>query len=156
MQEDQTKNTDELAAEADNFKDGLTVKQERALQAVLSHRTLKEAALAAGVSETTIWRYMKEEAFSRRLREANQATLTQINMGLHLASSDAPTVLHNLMMNEGTPAQSRISATRTVLDYSIRLAELNGLKARIDQLEEFIKKKQEEDFLDAARKESDN
>jgi DNA-binding CsgD family transcriptional regulator len=156
MQQNETKTTNELAAEADDSTGSLTVKQERALQALLSHRTLKEAALAAGISETTLWRYMKDEAFLRRLREAERDALTHISVRFHLSSSDADTILHDLMMKEETPASARISAVRTVLDYSIRLGQLNELNARMEQLEEFIKRKQEEDILDAAKKESED
>lgn len=36
--------------------------QERALAALLSHRTITEAALAAGISYTTMWRYISQSS----------------------------------------------------------------------------------------------
>jgi len=59
---------EERAAEADEGG-GLSPRQELALQAVLSHPTLKEAAAVAGLSETTLWRYMQDKTFTKRLRE---------------------------------------------------------------------------------------
>lgn len=132
--------------------EALPAKQEAALCAVIAHPTLKEAALAAGVSETTLWRYMRDEAFSRRLREARRDATVHTIMRLQNASSDAVTVLHSLMMKEDAPAAARITAARTVLDYSIRAAEMEQLKARIEQLEEFIRLKQAENMLEVRRR----
>src|SRR2546429_9717810 len=71
MKGTQAKEKDEIAPDADD-SNALSTKQELALQAVISHPTLKEAALAAGISKTTLCRYMQDEAFARRLREARR------------------------------------------------------------------------------------
>src|ERR1044071_10441620 len=73
----------------------LSAKQELALQAVISHPTLKEAALAAGIGETTLWRYMQDEEFSRRLREARREAVNHAVTRLQEASSEAVTVLRD-------------------------------------------------------------
>lgn len=130
----------------------LPPKQELALQAVISHPTLKEAAQAAGISETTLWRYMQDEEFSRRLKEARREAFDHAATRLQRASGDAVTVLSDLMRKEDAPAAARISAARTFLDYAFRAAEQAELKARITELEQFILRKQEEDALDRGRK----
>lgn len=152
MKKQNIERASDISSEADD-PNALPAKQELALRAVISHPTLKEAALAAGVSETTLWRYMQDESFSRRLREARRDAVNHAVIRLQRASSDAVTVLHDLMMKADAPASARITAARTVLDYSIRAIEIDELKGRIDQLEEFIRSKQEEDALDAAARE---
>ena len=132
----------------------LPPKQELALRAVISQPTLKEAALAAGVSDSTLWRYMRDAEFSRRLREARREAVSHTTTRLQQASSDAVTVLRDLMLKEDAPPAARISAARTVLDYTYRADEQDGLRARIDELEGFILLKQEEDALDRGRKAS--
>jgi hypothetical protein len=133
----------------------LPAKQEAALLAVISNPTLKEAALAAGVSETTLWRYMQDEAFKRRLREARREAVGHAVTRLQRASADAVTVLQELMMKEGAPAAARITAARTVLDYAVRADEAQELKARIEELEEFVKIRREEEALDASKPEEE-
>lgn len=152
MKKQNIERASDISSEADD-PNALPAKQELALRAVISHPTLKEAALAAGVSETTLWRYMQDESFSRRLREARRDAVNHAVIRLQRASSDAVTVLHDLMMKADAPASARITAARTVLDYSIRAIEIDELKGRIDQLEEFIRAKQEENALDAAARE---
>lgn len=157
MKRSQVNKVDEIAPEPDivlesDDASALPAKQELALRAVISHPTLKEAALASGVSETTLWRYMQDAEFSRRLREARRDAVNHAVIRLQRASSDAVTVLRDLMMKDDAPAAARITAARTVLDYAIRAVEIDELKTRVEELEEFIKLKQEENALDAALK----
>ena len=128
----------------------LTAKQELALRALLSHPSQKEAAAAAGVSEATLWRYMRDDTFSGRLREIRREAVGHAALRLQRASSDAVTVLHDLMLKQDAPASARTTAARTVLDYSFRVVEMDEMKRRIRELEEFLIRKQEEDALDEA------
>lgn len=139
---------------ASDMPGDLSAKQEQALLAVMSHPTLKEAARTAGISETTLWRYMKEKPFARRLGEARREAVNHANIRLQQGTSDAVSVLCELMKKDDTPAAARISAARTVLDYSSRAIEQEDLRARLDELEQFMLHKQEEDALDRAAKES--
>jgi hypothetical protein len=134
----------------------LPAKQELALLAVISHATLKEASLAAGISETTLWRYMQDKAFARRLREARRDAINHAAVRLQQVSSDAVSVLSDLMMKETAPAAARISAARTVLDYSFRVVEIDELKSRMEELEEFLKIKLDEDASEASSKGGEN
>lgn len=77
------------------------------LQAVLSSRSQKEAASAAGISETTLWRYLKEESFAKRLREARLAATGHSMMRLQQLSGDAVAMLHGLTLKEDAPAAAR-------------------------------------------------
>lgn len=53
----------------------LKLRQEALLAAVLASPSLARAAKAAGVSERTIRRAMKKEAFARRVSEARKAAV---------------------------------------------------------------------------------
>lgn len=154
VQDTKAKPKDEDAPEAEDAG-ALPAKQELALRAIISHPTLKEAALASGVSETTLWRYMQDAAFSRRLREVRRDAVNHAVIRLQRASSDAVTVLRDLMMKDDAPASARITAARTVLDYSIRVVEMDDLRGRIEELEDFIKVKQEEYAFDQAMDEAE-
>jgi hypothetical protein len=59
-------------------------------------------------------------------------------------------VLGEIMRNQGAPPSARISAARAFMDYTIRLEQMEELRRRVDDLEDFIRLKQEEDFFDAA------
>ena len=147
--------TDEEKSTGDAAPGALNPKQERALQAVLAHPNLKEAALAAGVSDATLWRYMKDAEFSRRLREARREAIGHAALRLQGSAGEAVAVLRDLMTKDAAPPAARITAARAVLDYSFRVVEADELKARLDELEQFLLRKQEEDALDRGRKKAE-
>ncbi len=152
MKRTKLERVDEVNSVSDNVAGGLPAKQELAISAVISHPTLKEAALAVGISETTLWRYMQDEAFSRKLRQARRDAVSHAVLRLQRASSDAVKVLSDLMMKDDAPAAARISAARTIIDYSMRAVENDELQTRIESLEGFIRAMQEENALDKALK----
>jgi hypothetical protein len=138
------KEPDEISLEQGELGE-LSLKQELALRAVISQPTLRDAARAAGVSAPTLWRYMQDEAFSRRLKVARREVVDHAFRRLQGAADDAVTALHDLVRREDTPARARIAAARSILEFSFRAAEYESLRARIDELEEFIRIKQEQE-----------
>ena len=51
--------------------------QERAIIALLSEPTLRAAA-GAGISETTLWRWLREPCFKEAYRRARSETLARV------------------------------------------------------------------------------
>jgi AcrR family transcriptional regulator len=130
--------------------DVLSPKQERALRALISCPSTKEAAREAGISETTLWRYTRDEAFSRRLKETLRVAVSHAGIRLQSESGEAVAVMSELMRQKDAPASIRLSAARSIIDYTIRVGEMDELRRRVDELEEFIRAQQEEKLLDAA------
>jgi hypothetical protein len=59
--------------------------QERAIIALLSEPTLKAAAASASISETTLWRWLREPAFKDAYRKARSDALAQATAKLQWA-----------------------------------------------------------------------
>ena len=57
--------------------DGLPDSQRKALAALLTSRTHKEAAGKCGLSEATIWRYLRDSAFAEHYRAARRIVVDQ-------------------------------------------------------------------------------
>ena len=154
--QEQTSEAEELASEGAGAESadsgGLTTKQERALQALLSSRNNQEAVAAADVDESTLWRYMKDDKFKARLREAQRGAMHHAESRLQQLSSTAVNVLEELMVKEDAPAAARISAARTIINTALRVSEIEELRERVQQLEDCIRVKREDDKLDAARR----
>jgi uncharacterized protein (UPF0147 family) len=125
-------------------------KQEKALAAVLTHATLKEAAEDAGCSVTTLWRYMQEPAFAKRLREARRELVSHATIRLQNAVGDSVRVLHEIVNDATAPAAVRVTAAVAVYKQAVQVVETDALEARVEALEEWIAHKLEQEKLQKA------
>lgn len=137
-----------LTDEQDN---PLPEKQEAALIALLSHKTLKESALAAGVSMPTLWRYLRDPAFSLRYREARRELVQVAMVRLQNDAEHAARVLRDVADDREAPAGARVTAARTIIELSVKSVELGDLQHRLAALEEYVTKKAEQDALARGR-----
>lgn len=132
----------------------LPEKQEAALLSLLSHKTLKEAALAAGVSMPTLWRYLRDPVFSLRYREARRELVECAMVRLQNDAEHAAKVLRDVADDVEAPAGARVTAARTIIELSVKSVELGDLQQRINSLEEYMTRKAEQDAI-ARSKEDD-
>jgi AcrR family transcriptional regulator len=117
---------------------GLSERQERALLAVVTHATPREAAKAAGVSEATLWRYRRNKEFAGRLREARSAMSDHTITLLQKASVEAVNFLSSLVGRDDAPWQPRVSAARAIVDLSFRGRVIDDLQAEVDRARELV------------------
>lgn len=69
--------------------DKLGRKAEAAIVALLAHPTMPEAAKAAGVSETSLWRWLQRDDFRKKYREAQDKVFDGALASLQGASTEA-------------------------------------------------------------------
>jgi transposase-like protein len=118
------------------FHAKLTPKQEQAIVSLLSSPTLEAAAQAVGVNAVTLWRWMQEAAFRDAYQAARRDCIDTAVGLLQKASGSAVGVLIQIMADKDKPASARISAARSILEYSFKGAELLDLETRLAALEE--------------------
>jgi hypothetical protein len=110
-------------------------RQEAAISALLSERTIGEAAAKCGVSEKTLFRWTRDAGFDARYRQARSALLTQAMGVLQQGAAVASDTLLAVAQDASAPASARVSAARSVLEMLLRSRELDELEARLDALE---------------------
>lgn len=116
----------------------MTAKQERALAAMLTHRTYSEAAAAAGIGEATLYRYLRDAEFCKAYRERLDELRREATDKAKKAMPPALDVLSDIAQNEDTQDTARISAARSVLEYGLKLTEREDVLQRLDELERII------------------
>lgn len=114
---------------------GVSRKKERAIMAMLTAPTMKQAADQAGIGETTLFRWLKISEFEQAYRQARRQALDQSISRLQQAASHAVSTLQDVMGDETAPHSSKVSAARAILDISFKAFELDDLGARIETLE---------------------
>lgn len=113
----------------------LTAKQKRAITALLTERTTRDAAKAAKVSESTLWRWLDDSEFKAELTRQEGAVLDEVTRGLLTMQGAALEELRDLI-NGPAPAGIRLQAVKAALELQLKYRELNSLEERIRKLEE--------------------
>lgn len=114
----------------------MTPKKERALLALLSCPTAREAARVAGIHESTLRTYWKDPAFVQAYRERCAGMLQDATNKAKQTLPPAVERLALIVSDDSAPAQQQIAAARAVLEYGLRLIEANDFEQRLRALEE--------------------
>lgn len=105
------------------------------MQALLSSRTVKEAAEKAGTTDRTIRRYMKDPEFigvyKDRVSEVMAAATR--NLQQHLAA--AIDRLGRIVTDDEESGTNQIAAARTLLDYGLKFTEFNDILSELETAE---------------------
>ena len=105
------------------------------MQALLVSRTRSEAAQAAGVSESTLRQYMKDPEFLERYKQAFGEMVADATRQAQQTLSPALSVLREIMEDRDEQASARITAARSVLEYSLKLCEQTDILEQLRELE---------------------
>jgi hypothetical protein len=110
-------------------------KQEEAIAALLSHRSVEEAARAVNVATRTLIRWQKEPDFDAAYREARRLAFRQSISRLQQAASAAVSTLLKVMVDPGTPASTKVRAADSVLNHAAKAIEIEDIDVRVTELE---------------------
>ena len=117
-------------------------KKEAAIAALLSHRSVEEAAKAADISVATLKRWMRLPEFKAAYLQARRDVVSQTNARIQQNSGAAASVLFKLMADSTTPASTRARAALGLLDHANKSLLLEDLEFRVVALEQANKKQQ--------------
>ena len=108
---------------------------EQAIIALLTCRTVEEAAKSVGVSAKTLLRWQKLPEFDRAYREARLAAFRQSLARLQQASPPAVTVLRNILADPKAPLAVKARCAYYILDQTRKAMETDEIEARVTELE---------------------
>lgn len=110
-------------------------KKEDAIVALLTHRTVEEAARAINVATKTLLRWMKEPEFDLAYRAAKRAAFGQSIARMHHLTSAAVSTLGNVMLDSATPPATKVRAADSILNHTIKAIEIEDIEGRVAALE---------------------
>lgn len=117
----------------------LTAAQRRAIAALLTSRTVEQAAKQARVGLRTLHRWIAEdEPFALALRDAENAVVEETTRQLIALQSAAVDGIRGLIDDGQVSPAVRLRAAQTVLEYSLRLRESRDFEDRLLELESQI------------------
>ncbi len=115
--------------------DGLSAKQRRALEALLTTGEVLAAAQVAGVTRETLHRWLRQPQFLSAVRAAEAQALDDLSRVLVRLGRTAAGTLAKAMSDPATPASTRVRAADATLGRLLQLRELATLEARVAELE---------------------
>jgi hypothetical protein len=110
-------------------------KKEDAIAALLTHRSLEEAANAVGVTAKSLLRWLKLPEFATAYREARRVAVSQASARLQQASGAASAAVLRLMVDPHAPAAVRLRAAECVLNVATKAVEIDYIELRVSELE---------------------
>lgn len=113
----------------------MTPNEERALSALLTSKTKLEAAEKAGITDRTMRRYFENLEFCQRYREAFAGVVQDATRRAQQLLEPALSTLQTVMEDEEIPAQARITAAKSIIDYSLKLTEQADILEQLRELE---------------------
>lgn len=113
----------------------MTPNKEKLLAALLTSRSKKEAAAAAGIAERTMRTYFEDPEFCQRYRQAFAGVIEDATRQAQALLMPALSTLQTVMEDEEIPAQARITAAKSIIDYSLKLTEQADILEQLRELE---------------------
>lgn len=113
----------------------LTPRQRKAVEALLGTGEASAAAKEAGIARDTLYRWLKEPAFSQAVKEAEAKAIDDLSRMLVRLGRTATATLAKAMTDAATPMSTRVRAADVSLSRLLQLRELATLEARVSELE---------------------
>ena len=111
-------------------------KQEEAIAALLSQRSIEEAARAVNLNPNTLLRWLQLPEFRDAYLKARREAVGQSIARLQQATGAAAITVLKLMTDPNAPAAVRLRAAECVFAHAIKGVELEDIETRLTQLEQ--------------------
>jgi len=113
----------------------LRANQRRAIEALAAGASVPEAAAAADVSTTTIYRWQRELVFSQALRLADADNLRELARQLTSAADDALRLLVTVVNDKEAAPSVRVRAAAEILSQRARFYDVVNMQEQLADVE---------------------
>lgn len=113
----------------------MTTKKERAILALIRSPTIEAAAQQAHIGYSTLRRWLREDQeFQQAYRTALSELVKDADAQARRGMSNALSTLTDVMEN-GESDAAKVSAARSMLEYSLKLVEIADVQERLEAVE---------------------
>lgn len=119
-------------------------RKQKALTALLSYPTHKQAAKACGISDRQLRTYLQDPEFKKEYQQRLDLILEEATTQARRAMTPAVTALVEIVQDSKKADTTRVLAARAILDAGLRMIDTTDTAERLSALEEITKDKQYE------------
>lgn len=116
--------------------------KEKVLNALLNTASIADAAKLCGLSEETIYRYLKDAEFQKEYRAARRALVETSISQIQKATSEAVETLQRNLRCENPAVEVRCA--QIILEQAVKGVELIDVIERLEILEDAVKRENQE------------
>ena len=116
----------------------MNTRMQRALSALMASPTIAEAAKAAGVSERTMQRYVKDPEFARAYAEATKQLTDEAAARLLHAIGPAVSTLESVCQDGNSPPYARVQAASAILSHGLKAIERGVVEVKYTEVPTFV------------------
>lgn len=118
-------------------------RQQLVISALVAGRTQTEAAAAAGVSEKTVYRYLRDPKFRVQLAAARSAQWAPVARRLRAGVERALQVIEDLMNSETSHESTKLRAAVAYLELAVKFDDVTNTAPRLAAMEDAIAERRE-------------
>lgn len=108
---------------------------EKLIAALLTSPNVRTAAKAAGISESAVYKRLRDKTFKAKYDQQRHLLLEQATGALQGHLNGAVATLASIMNDRSAPHQTRLNAAESIIRNCLKLTEQNEILARLDTLE---------------------
>lgn len=116
----------------------MTAQKEKALAALLTYPTRKEAAQAAGITDRTMRSYFQDAEFVAAYRAAYAAVMEDATRQAQRLVKKAMSTFETVMDDQSESGATRVQAGAKAVEYALRLQEQTDLAAELAELRKLV------------------
>ena len=116
----------------------MTSQKEKALDALLTYPTRKEAAMAAGITDRTLRGYLQDKEFRVAYRSAYNDVVEDATRKAQLLMGKAMGVFETVMDDTAESGATRTQAAAKAMEYALRLTEQTDVVAELAELRKAV------------------
>ena len=114
----------------------MAISNEKIMSALIATGSVRAAAKAACISETTIRARLNDTDFRAEYEKAKSEILTEACDALAARLTHAVDVLGDVLDSDATPATVKVSAADSIFRQGLRYVEAANILRRLDALEQ--------------------
>lgn len=115
----------------------LTKKQKFAA-AIVENGTIKDASKACGISESTGYRWSKDDEIKAAVRDIKKSKMRAISAYMTKAGEIATQVIMKLVQDEDIAPQTRLQACMFIIKTGFDRLDIDDLQKRLEAVEQYI------------------
>lgn len=110
-------------------------KRELLLSALLTHPTVREAAQAVSIPETTVYNWLRKPDFAEEYRQRKRQTVAEASDYLASRINAAVGIINDLMLDKKISSRVRLDAARSIIQFGYEIVQQGEILERLEALE---------------------